>query len=225
MKQRLSMNSATRVTLVFCLAGLLSGVTYVAYSTWVDTLYSAVPSQYAAPHRSPAEAVAAYENWYRAHTALTKYADRKWPILCLGFPVAMTLASLLALEAGWLPHTDIRKLFPGLLPVYFAPVLVLFLSAVSWFLLLIPSLAFAAYLLTLSVKVITSRKQPGLFLRFLFSGALCLVIWFVFLVLLSGDKSSGDVAGNLFLLALEVMWGGIFGMGLLVLGGAAGLVA
>jgi hypothetical protein len=187
----------------------------VTYSAWVDSLRRAVPSQYASPGGSGVGSVAAYNDWYRANTALTPYADRKWPILCLGFPIALTLASVVARKAGWLGHIDDGKMLPGLIPIYFAPGLVFFLSGVSWFVLLIPGLVIAAGLLAQSLKMITSKWPTKLFLSLLVSGAACIAWWF--LVINPQDKTSTDTAWNVFFFSLEVIWAGLFGLGLATL--------
>lgn len=213
--QRYSLLSKTqRIVAVFGLAGLLSAWAFVSYSAWVESLYRAVPSQYASPGGSGVDLAAAYNNWYRANTALTPFADRKWPILCLGFPIAMTLASIVAKKTGWLGHLEIGQLLLGVIPVYFAPALVFYLSGVSWFALLIPSLALAAYLLALSLKMITSKWPTKLFLGFLISGAACVACWF--LIINPQYKSTEDTAWNVFFISIEMIWGGIFGLGLAV---------
>jgi hypothetical protein len=124
----------------------------------------------------------------------------------------MTLASLVAKKAGWLGHVEIGQLLPGLIPVYFAPALVFYLSGVSWFALLIPSLAIAAYLLALSLKMITSKWPTKLFLSFLISGAGCVACWF--LIINPQYKNTEDAAWYVFFISIEVIWGGIFGLGL-----------
>lgn len=146
-----------KVVVLFAVAGYLSAAAFVSYSARVEKLYKALPSQYPAPGVDPR---AAFDNWYRASTALAPYADRKWPILCLGFPVAMALASLLAKTAGWL-RIGFEQLLPGLVLIYFAPVLVFFLSGVSWFLLFFPSLGLAAGLLALSLRLVTSKRPQS----------------------------------------------------------------
>jgi len=70
-----------------------------------------------------------FDNWYRANTSLTKYADRQLVILCLGFPTAITLASLMAWGIGWLRHVPVSLLVAGMAPIYFAPGIVFLLSA------------------------------------------------------------------------------------------------
>ena len=98
-------------------------------------------------------------------------------ILCLGFPIAITLASLMAWGVGWLRHSQISQLAAGLAPIYFAPGLVFLLSAASWVLLAIPGLVLAALLLTFSLKIITSAWSNKVLRRFLISCAVVLVLW------------------------------------------------
>lgn len=198
-----------RSALLFGLAGYLSAAAFVSYCARVERLYQALPSQYE-PGVDP---VAAHERWYRANAALTPYADRKWLILIAGFPLAMTLAALLATQIGWLAIGRDR-LLAGLIPIYVAPLLVLFLSAVSFFVLLIPGLGLAARLLALSLRLITSRRQIWFLLGFLLSAALCagLGYW----AFDPKVKSSVDTAGNVFFICLEVIWGSIFGWSLAV---------
>jgi hypothetical protein len=196
-----------RSVVLFGLAGYLSAAAFVSYSARVEKLYTALPSQYE-PGVDPS---AAHERWYRANTALTPYADRKWLILIVGFPLAMTLAALLANQAGWLA-IGVERLLPGLIPVYIAPLLVLFLSAVSFFVLLIPGLGLAACLLALSLLLITSRRQIWFLLGFLLSAAFCAGLGYR--AFEPQIKASVDTAWNVFFIWLEVMWGGIFGWSL-----------
>jgi hypothetical protein len=202
-----------QIVAVFSLAGLLSAGAFNVYAAWVDKLYTAVPRQMSDTGLVTSQS---FDRWYLANTALTKYADRKWSILCLGFPVAMTLAMFATRKAGWVGAFSMEKRISGFIPVYFAPAIVLFLSGVSWFLLLIPALALAAYLLSLSLKMITSKWSTKLFLSFLLSGAACVVIWFYFVN--QGDKASQDTAWNVFFILLEMLWGGLYGLGLSVPG-------
>jgi len=187
-----------RSALLFGLAGYLSRV---------EKLYKALPSQYA-PGVDPS---AAHERWYRANTALTPYTDGKWLILIVGFPLAITLAALLANQAGWLA-IGLDRLLAGLIPTYIAPLLVLFLSAVSFFVLLIPGLGLAACLLALSLRLITSRRQIWFLLGFLLSAAFCAALGYR--AFDPQVKTSVDTAWNVFFIWLEVMWGSIFGWSL-----------
>ena len=196
-----------RSALLFGLAGYLSATAFVSYSARVERLYKAVPSQYE-PGVDPS---AAYDRWYRANTALTPYADKKWVILVVGFPFAMTLAVLLANQTGWLT-IGLDRLLPGLIPIYIAPLLVLFLSAVSFFVLLIPGLGLAACLLALSLRLITSRRQIWFLIGLLLSAAFC--AGFGYQAFDPQVKTSVDTAWNEFFVWLEVIWGSIFGWSL-----------
>jgi hypothetical protein len=201
--------------MVFSLAGLLSAWAYNAYSASVEKLYTALPRQSSDTGLVTSES---FDKWYRASTALAPYADRKWPILCLGFPLAMTLAMFLTSKAGWLGYFSTEKKIAGLIPVYFAPAMVFYLSGVSWFLLLIPALAMAACLLSFSLKTITSKWSTKLFLGFLLGAAAFVALFFYFGN--HGDKASTDTAWNVSLLCLEMIWGGLYGLGLTVPGSA-----
>jgi hypothetical protein len=195
--------------MVFSLAGLLSAWAYEAYSASVEKLYRALPRQSSDSGLVTSES---FDKWYRASTALVPHADRKWPILCLGFPIAMTLAMFLTSKAGWLGYFSTEKKIAGLIPVYFAPTMVFYLSGVSWFLLLIPALAIAAGLLSFSLKTITSKWSTKLFLGFLLGAAAFVVLFFYFGN--HGDNASTDTAWNVSFLCLEVIWGGLYGLGL-----------
>ena len=191
-----------KVVAIFGLAAFLSAWVFVSYSAWVDSLYTA--NYRASPYGS--------ENFSRNALTLANYGNTKWPIFCLGFPLAMTLAFFAAKTAGLLPHIGIRVALVGCLPVYIAPGMILFLSAVSWYVLAIPSLVAAAYLLTVSVHFITSDNSTRFFRRFLLSGAACGAAGLVTLFFTS--KIVGDTAWRVFFISLQVVWGGLFGMGL-----------
>jgi hypothetical protein len=208
------LSRAHRIVAVFSLAALLSAWSFVSYSGWVEALYTANRQKFApAMFGNGGNVIDANKDFYRANVALTKYADRKWPIFCLGFPLAMTLAILITSKAGWLEHhIDNPQTVIGLIPVYCAPGLVLFLSAVSWFILAIPSLVLAAYLLTLSLNLMTSRRPTKFFRTFLVSSAACGTCGLFALLL--PHKSSEDIAWRVFFVSLQVAWGGVFGMGL-----------
>jgi hypothetical protein len=203
------MSRKLRVVAVFSLAGLLSAWAFNAYAAWVDKLYSAVPSQMSDTGLVTSES---FDKWYRANTALGKYADRKWPILCLGFPFAMTLAMFVTSKADWLGYFSTEKKIAGLIPVYLTPGMILILSGVSWLVLLIPTLAIAACMLAFSLKTITSKWPTKLFLSFLLSGAACVVWWFQLGAL------GQDAAWNITFSSLELIWAGIYGLGLTVPG-------
>jgi hypothetical protein len=93
------MSRKLQIVAVFVLAGLLSAWAFNAYAAWIDKLLSALPRQMSDTGLVTSES---FDKWYQANTALTKYADRKWPILCFGFPLAMTLAMFVTSKAGWL---------------------------------------------------------------------------------------------------------------------------
>ena len=203
-----------QVVVVFALAGVSSAWAYDAYSAWFEKLYNAVPSQYTENGVTPES----HDRWERANTALAPYAGRKWIILCLGFPIAMTLAMSVTSLAGWLGNFSMEKKLAGLIPVYFAPLWVLYLSGVFWFLLLIPALAIAACVLSFSLKTITSKWSPKLFLGFLLGVAAFVVLWFNVGRQGQGGKASVDAAWNVAFTFLEMIWGGLYGLGLTVPG-------
>jgi hypothetical protein len=203
-----------QVVVVFALAGLLSAWAYNAYAAWFEKLYDAVPSQYTDNGVSPES----HDKWERANTALAPYAGRKWIILCLGFPIAMTLAMSVTSLAGWLGNFSMEKMIAGLIPVYLAPPLVFYLSGVFWFLLLIPALAIAACVLSFSLKTITSKWSAKLFLGFLLGVAAFVVLWFNSGTQGQGGKASVDTAWNVSFTFMEMLWGGLYGFGLTVPG-------
>jgi hypothetical protein len=49
----------------------------------------------------------AYESWYRHHQEAAGYSGRTLRLLVFGFPLAMTLATTLAMSFGWLPGISI----------------------------------------------------------------------------------------------------------------------
>ena len=208
------MSETRKVVAVFCLAGLVSGWAFSSYSAWVGSLYGANSARHLQGMNSMAPGYdpgAAQKEWYAENLRLTAYADRQWPIFCLGFSAAMTVAMLIAFMAEWLPREAAQRMFPALIPIYIAPVLLLFFTAVSWFLLLLPALALAAYLLTVSARILMSRPPRKLFRNFLISGAACFVLYFAMLAI-AGEK--GSTASGVFIIAMEVTWAGLYGKAL-----------
>jgi hypothetical protein len=203
------LNSTRKGAILFAAAGLLSASIYVWYSVWVDDLYKTMPQNpvYSA---DPSASRGSFSDsaWYRSNVALTKYADRKWPILCLGFPIALTIALLLAKSIGWLQHVKGSQALVGL-PLYLVPGLILFVSAISWYVLFIPALAAAGWVLAMTVDKIKSKRSKA-FRKFLISGGVCLALWVVVLVV--NQKDFGGTAWYVLLTALETIWAGIFGM-------------
>lgn len=180
------MNSTRKAAILFAAAGLLSASIYVWYSVWVDDLYKTMPQNpvYSA---DPSALRGSFSDsaWYRSNVALTKYADRKWPILCLGFPIALTIALLLAKKIGWLQHVKGSQALIGL-PLYLVPGLILFVSAISRYILFIPALAAAGWVLAMTVDKIKSKRSKA-FRKFLISGGICLALWVVVLVVNQKD--------------------------------------
>ena len=176
---------------VFSLSGYLSAQVHISYSSWVDALIKSNDT-----------------------AALHKYSAGNLIFFLFEFPVALTLAMLVAKSAGWLGHVNLWQGAAGLMPVYLVPGPVIILSSLTFFVLTIPCLAVAALVLALSLKFITSKWSSKLFLGFLISGAISVVFWF--LVGIGPAKNNMDMAWSTFFISLHVMWAGIFGMGLAV---------
>ena len=110
----------------------MSAQIYTSYSSWLDVQVKALhdkdaPGMYGgASVRSEAEAL---NGFYREQAAMDVYAVRKWQILCLGFPVALTVAFFLARFAGWLEHINLSQGIAGLGLVYIMPGPALYLFA------------------------------------------------------------------------------------------------
>ncbi len=188
---------------LFSVAGFVSAYYFASYHIWLAGLYHALPST-TNPYVDPE---VAYHNWYRANIALAQYSTNQWIIFAVGFPIAMTCAIVIARLAGWLGHIHIERM-PGLVFTYIAPGFGLFVSALGVPLAII-GIVVAASWLGLSLKIITSRWSKALFLRFLLSGAGCIVI----LVLLDAIlKNEPGYEGAVFVILLQVAWGSIFGM-------------
>lgn len=139
-------------------------------------------------------------------------------VLALGFPVAMTMASLVAKKAGWFRHISSGNLWAGLLPMYLIPGPVLFLSVVSRFLLLIPCLAVAAIAVAYLLKAITPTVSIKKVIRAFCDTLVCSVLLCVVLFIVHEQKSPDNLAWNTFYISLTTSWGAIFGM---VLAGAS----
>ncbi len=211
------MNTSAKVVTIFCLAGLFSSFGYTSYSAWVGSLNKANSESHQmglddslSPNYDPAKA---YERWYAENIRFTKYYDREWPILCFSFPIVMNLALLIAVGAGWLPRVSVLRMFAALIPVYLAPGLVLALSAVSWFVLLIPALALAAYLLRLSVEIFTSRRPKRFVVTLLIAAGLCLLLCLITAAIL-GNGNGDSLAAAIFIIGTETIAAGLYGKSL-----------
>ncbi len=154
------------IVALFCAAGFSSAYEFTTYSASVAELYRNLPSQLPpsqGPCTRPFDGLSQLVSGKRA--AATPRADRQWAILCLGFPLAMTLALVIVAMTGLLEKASLSRVLLGAAPLYLAPVLVLGLSAVSRGLLLIPALAADAYLLVLSLESHHSQMVRSIFSR------------------------------------------------------------
>ena len=116
------------VPILFALMAFLAGYGGSAYSVWVSGLFA---------HRGEGiyclqNCRGAYEAWYRSNLEASKYASITPRILIFGFPVAMTLATILAMSLGWLPNIRIRRLLPGLAILYGGSLATAMLAALSF---------------------------------------------------------------------------------------------
>lgn len=197
------------IVAIFALSGYLSAQVYTSYSSWLDVQVKALHDKYAPGiFSNGANASQAHNSFYREQAAMDKYAVLKWKIFCLGFPVALTTAFFLARLAGWLEHLDLWQGIAGLVVVYLLPAPILYLSGVTWFLLTLPCLVGAALALALTHRIITSKWSTKLFLGFLLACAFCCLWgWSI-------ARDNVDMGWNVFFIALEASWAGIFGWGL-----------
>jgi hypothetical protein len=210
------MNTTSKVVVTFCLAGLLSACAFSSYSAWVSSRYEANydrQRQGSNPLSHSYDQVAADRAWYKENIALTKYADRQWWILCLGFPVAMSMAMLIATLLGWLPRVGSSRVFGAHVLLYLAPSIVLFFSAISRFILLLPSLVAAAFLLRWSAEIFSARRPRNFVWALLISGT---VISLLCLVLASLPRSGigNRLPQTFFVVSLEVACAGLYGRAL-----------
>jgi hypothetical protein len=201
-----------KLVATFCLAGFLSAWTYSSYHAWVASLYKANGERRMqmenrlSPGYDPGRA---FPVWYAENIRLTPYADRQSWIVTLGFPAAMSLALLIAIMAGWLPRVPISLVFATLLSICPALFLMIYLSAVSFFLLLLPSLALPAFLLRLSVEMIT-RRRPRKFIRTLLIFS---AVWSILYVLLTG-LFGNNLSEAIWIIPMQMFWAGLYGKAL-----------
>lgn len=160
-------NVPAGIPIVFALAAFLSAYSGSAYSARVSDLYA---------HRGEGiycvgDCVGAYQSWYRHNQEAASATDHVHLFSVFGFPVAMTLATVLAMSLGWLPNVSVPRLFPGLALLYGGTVATVLLGALSLILgltrwgplallaLLFGLLAAAVYLysLVLARAVMTER--------------------------------------------------------------------
>ena len=191
----------------FGLAAFLSATIYSGYSAWVDSLYlanserRAESDDFRLPDYNPAKAD---QVWAAENIRLTKYADRKWPLFCFGFPLAMTFALLISRVAGWLPRVPFPRVMGALVPIYISPALLLVSYALSRGLLLIPAIALAAYLLKLSIAILTSHWPRRFVLTLVLVSVLCSLLY-VAVASIATDRNAEPFAIGLFIIANEVV--------------------
>ncbi len=102
------------VPLLFALAAFSVGYQCSAYAAWVSGLFANRGEGIYCIHNCQG----AYESWYRNNLHAAHYASITPRLLVLSFPVAMTVAIILAMILGWLPNVKIRNLLPGLFLLY-----------------------------------------------------------------------------------------------------------
>lgn len=198
---------AAKVLVIFGIAVFLSASIYSGYSAWVDSLYlannerRAESDNFLLPGYNPAKAD---QIWAAENIRLSKYADRKWPLLCFSFPLAMTFALLISMGAGWLPRFPFPRVLGALLPIYVSPGLVLVLNALSRGLLLIPAVALTAYLLRLSIAILTSFWPRRFVLSLVVVNVLCSLLYVAAANIASG-RSAEPYAIGLFIVSNEVV--------------------
>lgn len=210
------MNPSTRVLAIFSLAAFLLASISSCCSAWLGSLSRANQERRAesdnslSPGYHPGKAD---EIWEAENIRISKYADRFRPIFYLSFPVALNLALVVALGAGWLPRFSVPRMFAAMIPVYLAPGLVILLSGLSWGLLLIPTLALAAYLMRWSVEILTSRRPQRFVLTLLISIVLCSLLYVV-VGTIFGDRNGEPIASAIFIITMEMTAAGLYGKSL-----------
>jgi hypothetical protein len=150
---------------------------------------------------------------YPAWAYLTKYDNREWIALFLGFPVGITLALLISIGTGLLPRTLVPRMPRALSLVYVGSFLtwasfILFL-AFLWILSFIPAFIVFAYFLSLSAKSLTSRWPWKLFHAVWISSIICAPTWLGISALLV-PRVPWLGAGYL-LIPMEMTWAGMYG--------------
>lgn len=191
------------IAAVFSLAGFLSACAFVSAARKADAIYKALPNQ-VVTSGNPSRA---FEEWYRANTAATPFADRQWVIFALGFPLAIFVALITTKMLGWLPHIAPERIVAGMVPVFVAPGIA-FLMTAMMLPLAVPGIVLAAALIVLSLKIITTRWSAWLWLVLLGSGAACVVLWFVVVA----SPAPPELPGEIMVTTIELLWGGVFGL-------------
>jgi hypothetical protein len=113
----------------------------------------------------------AYEKWYRDNQAANTHGDSARRCMVLSFPVAMTLATILATCLGWLPNIRIRWLTGlGILYVGVSVTATIAMLSMSLFLsplfplgLVLALLAIAAYLYSpVLARAVMAGRDPSI---------------------------------------------------------------
>jgi hypothetical protein len=208
-----------KVVVIFCLAGFLSAGVFVSYYAWINSLSEANEARYQRESASTYLGAASTDESMRAaeNARISKYADRILPILFLGFPSAITLALLIGIGARWLPGTLVPQMLPALILAYLASCLawLIFISfAMSlgylWYLGAIPALIVAAFLISCSATIFTSRSPWKLFAAVLISAVVCGYLWVIISGVL-GPRATHLHPASYMLIALETIWAGMYG--------------
>jgi len=121
-------DAPARVPILFALAAFLVGYGCSAYAVRVSDLFA---------HRGEGiycvqNCQGQYETWYRRNQEAANYASVTPRLVVLSFPVAMTLAAILAMTLGWLPDIKIGRLLPGLAFLYGGGVATAMLAVLSF---------------------------------------------------------------------------------------------
>jgi hypothetical protein len=190
------MSPSAKTLVIFGLAAFLSASIYLA-----NTERRAESDNFLLPGYNPAKAD---QVWAAENMRLSKYADRQWLLFCFSFPLAMTFALLISRGAGWLPRFPFPRVIGAMIPIYVSPGLLLVLCALSRGLLLIPAVALAAYLLRLSIAILTSHLPRRFVLSLVLVNVLCSLLY-VAAANIARDRSAEPLAIGLFIIANKVV--------------------
>jgi hypothetical protein len=118
------------VPLLFALAAFSVGYqcsTYAAKGSALVAQASREPGVYCGSNCD-----GSYETWYRHNLEANSYSDKARRLMVFSFPVAMTLATLLAMCLGWLPNIRTPLLLlPGLFILYCGSIVTATLAVLS----------------------------------------------------------------------------------------------
>jgi hypothetical protein len=153
-------NTVLVVAAIFAMAELAGAYTAIYYSNWVANLY--------ANNRQ-----GSFETWYQINIALTGYANYQWIIWALEFPTSTLIAIFAGITGGWLQKYHMAGVLGASALLFFVNIfaeIILLCSGFGIVLTFVPVLVLYAFLLSVSLTILTSIPPRKFFRPLVFYG-------------------------------------------------------